>query len=70
MIITNNFIIDSLLHIIILLIINLYIIKVSSIREIRDVIIISVIFGLLITYVSHIFFPKLKLSRALKNLEK
>ena len=70
MIVSNNFIIDSLIHIIILFIINLYIIHVSSIKEIRRIVVISIIFGILITYVSHMFFPKLKLGRVLKNLEK
>jgi hypothetical protein len=70
MIITNNFIIDSLLHIIIIFIINLYIIRLSSITKMRDIILISIIFGIIITYISYKFFPKLKLKRVIRNLEK
>jgi hypothetical protein len=68
--ITNFFIIDMLIHIIIILLINIYIVRVSSITEFSTILLISIIFGVLITYVNYLYFPKLQLQRVLKNIQK
>ena len=68
--ITNYFIIDMLIHIIIILLINIYIVRVSSITEFSTILLISIIFGVLITYVNYLYFPKLQLQRVLKNIQK
>jgi hypothetical protein len=68
--VTNNFVLDALIHIFILIIINIYIVSVSSFTEINDIIIISIIFGLIITYINYMYFPRLELNRVLKNIQK
>jgi hypothetical protein len=69
MIVLENFILDTIIHIVIILLINLYIINIVQCNSINRILVVSILLGIIITYISHIYFPKLRLLRIIKKLE-
>jgi hypothetical protein len=69
MIVSENFIIDWSIHTIMIILINVYIMVVSSLSGVGGLLIFSMLMSVIITWVSHTYLKKYTLRKVLKKLE-
>jgi hypothetical protein len=69
MIVSENFIVDWSIHTIMLILINVYIMIVSSLTGVWSLIIFSMLMSMIVTWISHTYLKKYTLRKVLKKLE-
>ncbi len=69
MIVSENFIVDWSIHTIMVILINVYIMIVSSLTGVWGLIIFSMLMSMIVTWISHTYLKKYTLRKVLKKLE-